>query len=478
MNCHLNKYIESVIDMLNSITIIRKNSGVWLFTKNYEIEFDSTLFSGFLTAVQNFVESLKIGKLTNFITNDKQIILASTKRIVVSLIIDLNDDADTWMESAFIIAEEFENKYNLDRWSGDISKFKDFSDNLKDILDRNDEKLPSKNKKRNYKYSVKDLSNNIILNNLLRNFIKKVPLLLGILILDLKGNIIAQQTVINRDKKILTPVMCEVERIKKILKSFPKNPFRKVEFNVKDLQIFYLELSGENPALFILITDSSTYIERIIPYSYIIADKVSLILNNEKISTELPEFNYEHPSDIIKLRDNKQSNEIKNLKILIIGPKRVGKSTFKDIYFIGGKNNGYHPTIGVSYILQKIKISQDKKLNLHLFDISGLKNFKKSRKYYFKNPDAIICLFDYSRIETLDEVHNWIEEAKYYCKVPDISYFLIGNKLDLVQDRELLKDKAQSVANKYDCLFYEVSSLTGEGIDEVFTQLVSYLLHY
>ncbi|TFF85381.1 MAG: hypothetical protein EU551_04165, partial [Promethearchaeota archaeon] len=127
--------------MLHSIIILKKDSGVCMFSEKYTLDFDSSLFSGFLTAVQNFAENLQIGRLTSFITQDKIIVLSSSEYVVVSLIIDLEDNADDWMVKAFKIAENFESKYDMDRWAGDISIFKKFSDDIKEMLGKEEEDL-------------------------------------------------------------------------------------------------------------------------------------------------------------------------------------------------------------------------------------------------------------------------------------------------------------------------------------------------
>ncbi|MBD3228272.1 MAG: hypothetical protein GF329_08780 [Candidatus Lokiarchaeota archaeon] len=127
--------------MLNSVIILKNDSGVCLYSNNYELDFDSTLFSGFLTAVQNFAENLKIGRLTNFITNDKIIVLTSTENVVVSLIIDLKDNEEEWMGKAYTIAEKFEEKYDLENWTGDISLFRGFTEDLDEILESEEEIL-------------------------------------------------------------------------------------------------------------------------------------------------------------------------------------------------------------------------------------------------------------------------------------------------------------------------------------------------
>jgi hypothetical protein len=112
-----------------------------MFSEKYTLDFDSSLFSGFLTAVQNFAENLQIGRLTSFITQDKIIVLSSSEYVLVSFIIDLDDNADDWMVKAFKIAEYFESKYDMDRWAGAISIFKKFSDDIKEILGKEEEDL-------------------------------------------------------------------------------------------------------------------------------------------------------------------------------------------------------------------------------------------------------------------------------------------------------------------------------------------------
>ncbi|MHA1268911.1 MAG: hypothetical protein ACTSPY_03920 [Candidatus Helarchaeota archaeon] len=124
--------------MLYSVIIINKISGVCLFSEK-ELDFDSALFSGFLTAVQNFAENLKIGSLTSFITNDKIIVISSGEYAIVSLIVDLEDNADEWFNHAYTIVTKFEEIYDLEKFSGDVGQFKSFSEELKKILRQKEE---------------------------------------------------------------------------------------------------------------------------------------------------------------------------------------------------------------------------------------------------------------------------------------------------------------------------------------------------
>jgi small GTP-binding protein len=113
-------------------------------------------------------------------------------------------------------------------------------------------------------------------------------------------------------------------------------------------------------------------------------------------------------------------------------------------------------------------------MNNIIFDLSGLKSFANIRRYYYSDAKAVLILFDYNEAQTLQNVTEWLEEANHFIKDKSIPYILIGNKMDLVNDREKIRNDAKKIANHYNCAFFETSALTGEGIDEVFTYLISH----
>lgn len=87
----------------------------------------------------------------------------------------------------------------------------------------------------------------------------------------------------------------------------------------------------------------------------------------------------------------------------------------------------------------------------------------------------IAILFDYSRNETLENINNWLKEARQFVKNFDsIQCILIGNKIDLSEDRFQMKKKAEFFAKENNLRFFETSALTGEGIDELFMFISNY----
>ena len=48
----------------------------------------------------------------------------------------------------------------------------------------------------------------------------------------------------------------------------------------------------------------------------------------------------------------------------------------------------------------------------------------------------------------------------------------MGNKLDLREERVIQTEKAKEMSDKYNSTYYEVSSKTGEGVEEMFQSVV------
>ena len=86
--------------------------------------------------------------------------------------------------------------------------------------------------------------------------------------------------------------------------------------HMNEYQLFYVEMGITNPGLF--VTDPYSNLNDFIPYSYIVAEKASNILNNKETSIELPKIN---GNGNIIFDGHSSSN-----KIVIIGPDSAGKN--------------------------------------------------------------------------------------------------------------------------------------------------------
>jgi len=68
----------------------------------------------------------------------------------------------------------------------------------------------------------------------------------------------------------------------------------------------------------------------------------------------------------------------------------------------------------------------------------------------------------------LEGVEAWIKEA-LEVKQGNPKLSLIGNKIDLADQRQVSSDEGKALADKYEADYFEVSALTGENVTNAFT---------
>jgi small GTP-binding protein len=312
-----------------------------------------------------------------------------------------------------------------------------------------------------------------IIETLLSDLLQEVNHLLAALVVDLDGLIIARCSVEGFDEELIGAIMAILDQTITKIKRYAETSFGSGTFDTNDFQLFYMELGNTTPAIFVLVADHYSNIEQFIPYTYIVAEKISSILNNHDTLLQIPRLNDNF--ELILPAEDLNKNNVR--KITIIGPEAVGKTRLTEIYCnsMFSENGMYKPTIGISINEKELQLTSNFNLTLYLFDLSGLKSFAKIRKFYYKYSDAVLIIFDYTDLETFDNITGWIEESRHFIKNQEIPLVLIGNKIDQAQNREEIKSQAQKLAKQYIIPFFETSALTGEGIDELFTFLISIL---
>ena len=92
-------------------------------------------------------------------------------------------------------------------------------------------------------------------------------------------------------------------------------------------------------------------------------------------------------------------------------------------------------------------------------------------KSMYRKVDGIIITYDLTQQATFDGVANWIESINENAAV-DVFKILVGNKVDLEDDRQVSKDHAQKFADKKGLKFFETSAKTKINV----IQSIEYLL--
>ncbi len=301
-----------------------------------------------------------------------------------------------------------------------------------------------------------------IIEDLLAHLLTEVPDISAALIVDFNGFIVAKKSVKEFNEDLIGGIMTLLDQTLNRIKIYTNTELGSGSFVMDDFHLYYIELGKSSNAIFVLIGSPYSHLDKFLPYSHIIANQASLILNNFDPCSITPKLNQ---NDDLALTTNCRN-------IIVIGSEAVGKTALMGMYKRDVFIEKYNPTIGVSIIEKELQITNDINLKLNLFDLSGLKSFGKVRRYYYKYSHAILILFDYSKFETLIKLKDWIKEAQQFVASKEIPFIIIGNKIDIVKNREDIKKQALELAKNYNYAYFETSALTGEGINEVFDYLI------
>ena len=161
------------------------------------------------------------------------------------------------------------------------------------------------------------------------------------------------------------------------------------------------------------------------------------------------------------------------IKLLLLGDTAVGKTSILLKYINDTFDQSVISTIGVDY-MDKI-IDYDKyKIKLQIWDTSGQERFRSITRNFYRNADGVMVVFDLTKKATYDHVKVWLSEA--YEHNEDITTILIGNKLDLVNERDVSKEIAVNFANNNKLKYLETSAKNGTNIKESFNTIIDLLL--
>ena len=164
-------------------------------------------------------------------------------------------------------------------------------------------------------------------------------------------------------------------------------------------------------------------------------------------------------------------------RIILIGDSSSGKSSFLTRFCtdIFDPNSGN--TVGVDFKTKLVKLEDGKIAKFQIWDTAGQENFYSICKNYYHYTAAAFLFYDITNKESFDNVPKWINRAKENNKNYESDgngiIFLIGNKADLEEKREVSFDNGIIMAQQNRLLFSEISCKTGTSVYSVGERLAN-----
>ena len=166
-------------------------------------------------------------------------------------------------------------------------------------------------------------------------------------------------------------------------------------------------------------------------------------------------------------------------KIIVIGDPAVGKTSLLKTFCAEKFEYEYIPTVGVNITKEKVTVKDDMGKNtdvsLMIWDIAGQPQFYMLHRPYFNGADGMVLVYDVTRSSSFSNINNWYSTAVKY-GLSAIPRILIGNKIDLKDERKIILPMAEHLSQKINAPFFETSALTGENVHLIFQKIAELTL--
>ena len=158
-------------------------------------------------------------------------------------------------------------------------------------------------------------------------------------------------------------------------------------------------------------------------------------------------------------------------KIMVLGESKVNKTSLIKRYTKDQFGGVYLTTVGMDFQDKIIQI-EDKKVRLQIWDTAGQERFRNVTKSYFQSSHGFVLVYDITDRDSLDKTNFWIEQIKSNGpENPKI--ILVGNKCDLINERQVSIEEGENFAKKHNIKFFEASAKDGTNVNELFFYLAN-----
>ncbi|EFC35256.1 rab family small GTPase [Naegleria gruberi] len=113
-----------------------------------------------------------------------------------------------------------------------------------------------------------------------------------------------------------------------------------------------------------------------------------------------------------------------------------------------------------------------KKVKLQIWDTAGQERFRTITTSYYKGAQGVIMVYDITQRKSFENLSTWLNDVKQYAD-PNVSLILVGNKVDLEDQRQVTENEANEWAQRNNisvCL--QTSAMNSLNVDVAFDRMV------
>ncbi|ODV86268.1 hypothetical protein CANARDRAFT_27518 [[Candida] arabinofermentans NRRL YB-2248] len=154
-------------------------------------------------------------------------------------------------------------------------------------------------------------------------------------------------------------------------------------------------------------------------------------------------------------------------KLVLLGESAVGKSSIVHRFVKDSFTDLRESTIGAAFLTQTIQLDPNTTVKFEIWDTAGQERYRSLASMYYRNAQAALVVFDITQESSLEKAKYWVKELQKQAN-SNIVITLVGNKLDLSEERKISEDEALAYANELNIMYCEVSAKSGQNIKDCF----------
>ena len=168
------------------------------------------------------------------------------------------------------------------------------------------------------------------------------------------------------------------------------------------------------------------------------------------------------------------SNFDLSFKIILVGDSGVGKSCLSIKASRNYFEDFYSPTVGFEFLTFNVKV-EDQNIKLQIWDTCGQEVYRSLISSFYRSASLAIIVYSIDSEESFSNIEKWLNDIKSQSN-PNIKIFLIGNKADLEDKRQVTKESGENFFKQNKLSFFtETSAKTGFNVQNVFIEVAKVL---
>ncbi|HYM40153.1 MAG TPA: Rab family GTPase [Thermoplasmata archaeon] len=160
-------------------------------------------------------------------------------------------------------------------------------------------------------------------------------------------------------------------------------------------------------------------------------------------------------------------------KVLLLGDGAVGKTTLIRRFVVDRYSDEYITTVGTKVTRKDVTVGREPEqfdVVMQIWDVLGQRGYGGIQEAAVKGAQGVLFVYDLTREDTRRSVEEyWMPMVwRLAGRIPMV---LVGNKVDLIEDRIRPEEYAYYLSQKYEAPALITSAKTGEHVEAAFHTL-------